>query len=88
MNFLIAYDIFDTKRRIKVRKRVYSYAMNGQKSAREASLNKNDMNSLMCFLLQETKSKDKINIIKYYSKPILLGKSNSIQNLNNGIIIL
>ncbi|NPA88511.1 MAG: CRISPR-associated endonuclease Cas2 [Epsilonproteobacteria bacterium] len=41
--YLIAYDISDPKRRRKVQKIAYSYALGGQKSAVEALLKKSEI---------------------------------------------
>jgi len=45
--FIVAYDVFDTKRLPKVKKIVYSYAIGGQKSALEVLLDKNSMHQLL-----------------------------------------
>ena len=84
--FIIAYDIFDTKRLQKVKKIAYSYALGGQKSALEAPLDKTLMNSLLKALEGVLEDKDKVNIIKV-SKPILLGKALVIE-YKNGVIIV
>ena len=60
--FIIAYDIFDTKRLSKVKKIAYSYALGGQKSALEAPLDKTLMNSLLKELEGVLEDKDKVNI--------------------------
>jgi len=87
-NFLIAYDIFDEKRLPRVRRVVYSFALGGQKSALEAPLNKIFIRELIANLLDETKKEDKINIIKFFGKPILLGKAKHTPYENRGIIII
>jgi len=84
--FLILYDIFDKKRLSKVKKIVYSYALGGQKSAIEAPLDKNLMNSLLKELDQVLEDEDKVNIVRV-SEPILLGKA-SVLEYKEGIIIL
>ena len=84
--FIIAYDIFDTKRLSKVKKIAYSYALGGQKSALEAPLDKTLMNSLLKELEGVLENKDKVNIIKV-SKPIVLGKGSTLEH-KNGVIIL
>jgi len=86
-NYIIAYDIFDKKRLQKVRKIVYSYALEGQKSGREAPLDANLMKSLIRELLEIIDDEDKVNIIKV-SESILLGKAKNITYQNNGVIIL
>lgn len=84
---LILYDIFHPKRLQKVRKIVSSYALEGQKSALEAPLDKSSMRSLISELSEIIKTEDKVNIIRV-SKPILLGKARSFEQLNNGVIIV
>jgi len=87
-NYIIAYDIFDTKRLNQTKKIVYSYSIGGQKSAIEAPLNKNLMQELVSFLDDVIKDEDKINIIKTFDTPILLGRATQISYENNGVIIL
>jgi CRISPR-associated endonuclease Cas2 len=84
--FLILYDIFDKKRLPKVKKIAYSYALGGQKSALEAPLDKNLMNSLLKELDQVLEDEDKVNIVRV-SEPILLGKASTLE-YKNGVIIL
>ena len=84
--FVVIYDIFDKKRLYKVRKIVYSYATSGQKSALEVHLDKNGMQSLISELVNVIKDDDKVNIIKV-SKPILLGRGDTIE-YQNGIVII
>ena len=86
-NHIIAYDIFNPKRLPKVRKVVYSYALEGQKSALEAPLDKELMKSLVKELLDIIEDEDKVNIISV-SNPILLGRAKSVAYENNGVIIL
>ncbi|MEA3227609.1 MAG: CRISPR-associated endonuclease Cas2 [Campylobacterota bacterium] len=86
-NFIIAYDIFDTKRLNKVRKIAYSYTLGGQKSAVEAPLDGELMKTLVKELLEVIEYDDKVNIIKV-SEPILLGKATQISYKNNGVIII
>jgi len=86
-NYLILYDIFNPKRLQQVRKLVSSYALEGQKSALEAPLDKSSMCSLVSQLSEIIKTEDKVNIIRV-SKPILLGKARSLEQLNNGVIIV
>ncbi len=85
-NFIIAYDIFDTKRLLRVKKIAYSYALGGQKSAVEAPLNASTLHSLISELEAIVKDEDKINIIKVTSA-LLLAKASSI-SYENGVIIL
>lgn len=86
-NYIIAYDIFNPKRLPKVRKVVYSYTLEGQKSALEAPLDGSSMKFLVAELLALVEEEDKVNIIRV-SNPILLGKAKSIAYENNGVIIV
>ncbi len=86
-NYIIAYDIFNPKRLPKVRKVVYAYALEGQRSALEAPLDRTLMKSLVKELLDIIEEEDKINIIRV-SSPILLGKAKSVAYENSGVIIV
>lgn len=87
-NYIIAYDIPDKKRLVKVRKIAYSYALGGQKSAVEAPLDEKLMKSLVRELENIMEDDDKINIIRVTKNPILLGKAKNLSFENNGVIIL
>ena len=87
-NYIIAYDIFDTKRLAKIKSVAYSYSLGGQKSAIEAPLDKTLMISLVKELEEHRKKEDKINIIKYFDSPILLGRASQISYENNGVVIV
>lgn len=87
-NYIIAYDIMNVKRLQKVKKIVYAYALGGQKSAREAPLDKNCLKRLVGQLMQIVEKNDKINIISVLNNPILLGKAKQTIMKENGIIIL
>lgn len=86
--FLIAYDIFDTKRLPKVKKIAYSFSLGGQRSALEAPLSQSYLKILVSQLLDLIKDNDKINIISFHGAPILLGKSQHVNYENKGVIIL
>ena len=86
-NYIIAYDIFNAKRLVQVRKCVYGYALEGQKSAIEAPLDKALMRELVSELLAIVEEEDKVNIIRV-SHPILLGKARSVVYENSGVIIV
>ena len=73
-NYLILYDIFHPKRLQQVRKIVSTYALEGQRSALEAPLDKKSMQSLVSEMLEIIKEEDKVNIARV-SNPILLGKA-------------
>ncbi len=87
-DFIILYDIFDTKRLPKVKKVSYSYALGGQKSALEAPLDKPSLKELVTKLKTLIEEDDKINIIKILSDPILFGKAKHISYEENGVIII
>lgn len=87
-SYIIAYDIPDKKRLVKLRKIAYSYALGGQKSALEAPLNASLMKHLVHELENLIEQTDKINIIRVAKKPILLGKAKNIAFEQNGIIIV
>ncbi len=86
-DYIIVYDIFDAKRLYKVRKIAYSYALEGQKSAIEAPLDRTLMKTLVRELLEVVEDEDKINIIKV-SDAILLGRAKQINYEHNGLVIV
>ena len=85
--FVVLYDVFDAKRLRKVKELVYSYAMGGQKSAREVVLKEHNLKALVAALLQLTEKEDKVNIVRV-SEPILLGKATQLVYEENGVIIV
>jgi len=87
-SFLVAYDIFNPKRLRKVKKIVYNFSTDGQKSAREVYLNSSLTKELVSQLLDILDDEDKLNIIQIKSKPILLGKAKTLEIKNEGIVIL
>ncbi len=86
-NFLVAYDIYNPKRLYRVRKLLYNYALEGQKSALEVPLNAHLMREIIHGLEPLIKPQDRVNIIKVVGKPILLGTAKSLE-YNNGVIIV
>jgi CRISPR-associated endonuclease Cas2 len=86
--FLVAYDIFNMKRLLKVKRVAYSYSLGGQRSALEAPLSESYMQDLIGQLRTLIKEEDKINIVKFLDTPILLGKSKHIAYENKGVIII
>lgn len=86
-NYLICYDISDTKRLYKIRKLAYSYALGGQKSAVFAPLCEVDIKELEAKFQKIIKPLDRINIIEVCENPLILGKSLPI-TCENGSIIL
>lgn len=87
-NFILAYDIFDKKRLYQVRKIAYSYSLGGQKSALEIPFDKNLVKEFYKEIKPILKDEDKLNIIKTFDKPILLGRASQISYEENGVIIL
>ena len=83
-NFLIIYDIFDTKRLYRVRKLVTKYSLGGQKSALETPLSKNSIINILETLENIIEDNDRVNIIKIVGEPILLGKAYKLKY--NGVI--
>lgn len=86
--FLIAYDIFNEKRLPKVKNVAYSFSLGGQRSALEAPLSNSYLKELSAQLLQVAKDEDRLNIIRFLDKPILLGKAKHTAFESKGIIIL
>lgn len=86
--FILAYDIFNRKRLYKVRKIAYTYSLGGQKSALEIPFDKDMVKSFITEIKPIIKDEDKLNIIKTFDKPILLGRASQILYENNGVIIL
>ena len=87
-NFLVAYDIVESKRRVKAAKLVYGYALGGQKSALEVPADSTDIESIVVGLREvidlET---DRVNIIKVDEEAILLGTASQIE-YDDGMILL
>lgn len=86
--YLVAYDVFDAKRRYQVAKIVDAYKLQGQKSSWESFLDRKMMQmmikNLESFLAQE----DKVNIISVVGEPVLLGKAKSVTVQKGGIVII
>jgi len=86
-HFIIAYDIFDTKRAYRVRKLLYGYALGGQKSALEIPLTKDELQSLIAELEPLIKGDDKVNIIEVDEMPLLFGRADIVE-YDRGVIIV
>ncbi|KIM03098.1 MAG: hypothetical protein KU28_11560 [Sulfurovum sp. PC08-66] len=86
--FLVAYDIFDTKRLRKVKHIVYSYSLGGQRSALETPLSLSLMKELLERVSTIVEEHDQMNLIRIIDKPILLGKAQFTSFENRGVIIL
>ncbi|MCK5853691.1 MAG: CRISPR-associated endonuclease Cas2 [Sulfurovaceae bacterium] len=87
-SYLVAYDIFDSKRLYRVARIVEDYKLKGQKSSWETPLDRKSMSTLVSRLGEVLTGKDKANIIAVVGRPILLGKANSIKIQKGGIVII
>ncbi len=86
-DYLVCYDILNTKRLSKVHKYLYSLALGGQKSALCIPLSQNEMKSMIEHLSKLTTKVDLIHIIPIDPKPVCFGK-NDLLTFENGAIIL
>ena len=87
-NYLVAYDIVQSKRRVRVAKLVYGYALGGQKSALEVPVTISEIKIIADELIDEIDSDtDKVNIIKVADEAILLGTATQIE-YEEGMILL
>ena len=86
-NFIVAYDILNSKRAYKVRKLIYSYAFGGQKSVLEVLLSKRDVKDILKLLKPILEKEDRVNIIEVHSNAMLFGKA-EILEYNNGVVII
>jgi CRISPR-associated protein Cas2 len=85
--YLIAYDISNPKRRAKIRKIAYSYALGGQKSAVEAEINKKEVLEIARKLSAKMNLEvDRAHIVKV-EKFIYLRSAKEITYKNGDIII-
>jgi len=87
-SFLVAYDIVQSKRRVRVAKLVYGYALGGQKSALEVPVTLSEIKKIANELIDEIDSDtDKVNIIKVADEAVLLGTATQIE-YEEGMILL
>jgi len=87
-NYLLCYDIADSKRLYKVRKHSYPLAFGGQKSALQTPLSKPEAKKVLKQLSKLINpAQDKINIIEVEDDPIILGKNIDIKYEDGAIII-
>lgn len=85
--YLIAYDVSDVKRRVKIQKYIYSYAFGGQKSAVETFLDKKEILKIAKKLsVLMDLEKDRIHMVKV-KKFIFLRSAKDI-NFDKGDIII
>jgi len=78
MYFLVAYDIFDNKRRRKIAKHLYNYSHTYQKSALELEIDKMELKGIVSFLKEHAKQRDKATIFRIKSM-IALGKFEEVE---------
>jgi len=86
-HYIVAYDILNDKRAVKVRKLVYSYALGGQKSALEVPLKKKELKGFLAELEPLLSDEDRVNIIEVEEEPMLFGKADVLA-FDKGVIIL
>ncbi len=87
-SFLVAYDIVQSKRRVRVAKLVYGYALGGQKSALEVPVTLSEIKKIADELIDEIDNEtDKVNIIKVADEAVLLGTATQIE-YEEGMILL
>ena len=86
-HYIVAYDILNDKRAVKVRKLVYSYALGGQKSALEVPLKQKELKEFVKLLEPLLSDEDRVNIIEVDEEPMLFGKADVLA-YDKGIIIL
>ncbi len=87
-NFLVAYDIVESKRRVKVAKLVYGYALGGQKSALEISVSLTEVKEIATMLSEKIDEEtDRVNIIAVAENAILLSTATQL-HYEEGMIIL
>jgi len=86
-NYLVAYDIMNTKRASKVRRLVYSYALGGQKSVLELILSRRDLKEFLEALQPLLAEEDSINIVEIKREAMLFGKVD-VLNYDEGVVIV
>jgi len=86
-HFIIAYDIFDTKRAYRVRKLLYEYAIGGQKSALEIPLERGSLETVVVKLELLLRGDDRVNIIEVDEMPLLFGRADVLE-YDRGVIIV
>ena len=86
-HYIVAYDILNDKRAVKVRKLVYSYALGGQKSALEVPLKQKELKEFVKQLEPLLSDEDRVNIVEVEEEPLLFGKADVI-GYDKGVIIV
>lgn len=78
-HYLVAYDVVESKRRVKVAKYVYGYALGGQKSALEVPVTFSEAEEIADELVSKIDVEtDRVNIVQVAPKAILLGTASQI----------
>jgi len=86
-HYIVAYDILNDKRAVKVRKLVYSYALGGQKSALEVPLKQKELKEFVKQLEPLLSDEDRVNIVEVEEELLLFGKADVI-GYDKGVIIV
>ena len=86
-HFIIAYDIYDTKRAYRVRKLLYEYAIGGQKSALEVPLDRGELHHIVAKLEPLLKGDDRVHIVEVDEMPLLFGRGDVLE-YDKGVIIV
>ena len=86
-HYIVAYDILNDKRAVKVRKLVYGYALGGQKSALEVPLKQKELKEFVKQLEPLLSDEDRVNIVEVEEEPLLFGKADVI-GYDKGVIIV
>lgn len=86
--YIVSYDIISAKRRSKVAKVVYGYALGGQKSVLEVPVSLDEAHALAQELdgLIDPKA-DKVNIVPIRQAAVLLGVATQLL-YEEGIVVL
>ncbi len=80
MKYLVAYDVFDNKRRRKIQKFLYQFSETYQKSALEIEMNINKLKYISATLSHFSEEEDLIALF-YCENEIKLGKIQEVEFL-------
>lgn len=87
-HYLVAYDVVESKRRVKIAKYVYGYALGGQKSALEIPVALSEVKEIAKELeMKIDVDTDKVNIVQVAPKAILLGTASQVV-YDDGMLLL
>lgn len=78
MKFLIAYDIFNDKRRRKVANILFQYSHSYQKSAFEVDVNQTELKKIYMEIIEYFEDEDRLNIFKI-DDSIYLGENQEVE---------